>query len=217
MRIALITEGASEFKSLPLLFPQLHNKMPGRSKIVRILRVNVSPDAPHPHVVSSCRPLLSIAASIADLAIVLLDREQQPEPPGEIASKLEERFNSSSAIPVRVVLKDRMFENWLISDLNGLKAHPKRFPVDNALMRQVTPDKADRIDALGELKRISAGKYDKVPDGNRLCKTAAVENIAENSRSFRHLLHLLEYQPYKSACRKPLTRSGATTAGRKKR
>ncbi|MFL0276556.1 DUF4276 family protein [Mycobacterium sp. SMC-19] len=214
MRIALITEGASEFKALPQLFPQLQQKMPRRSRIVRILRANITPDAPHPQVISSCRPALKIASNIADMAIVLLDREQQQNCPGDIAAKLEERFKKAACIDIRVVLKDRKFENWLISDLVGLKSHPARFNYDNALSRRVHPDKADRIDAERELKRISGGKYDKIPDGNRLCKTASVDRIAHNSRSFRHFLHLLNYEPYRTDCRTP---AAATPNGSPKR
>lgn len=204
MRIAIITEGVSEFKSLPQLYPQLHANMPARSKIVKTLKVNAQPDAPYRRIIASCRPSLIIASQICDMLIVLLDREQQADCPGKIADVLEKEFMKIVDKPVRVALKDRMYENWLISDLHALRSHPKRFNVDGAVEKKISPNKADTVNGLALIKRmIINGEYSKIEDSDKICKAAVVERMAENSRSFRHFLHVLGHHSYKDGCRSP--------------
>lgn len=204
MRISILTEGVSEFKSLPLLYPQLVQKMPKRSIILQPLKINVQPDAPYAQIVAACRPNLAIAKRRSDMIIVLLDREQQQDCPGEIAERLEAEFKRFLDTPVRVALKDRMYENWLVSDLEAIKSQPKRFVVENAVEKRVSPNKADSIDGLAELKRmVRNGQYSKTTDSERILKAASVDRIAQNSRSFRHFLHVLNYGTYQSGCRLP--------------
>jgi hypothetical protein len=204
MKIAILTEGLSEFKSLPLLYPQLHQRMPARSKIVQTLKVSAQPDATFPQIVASCRPSLVIASRLSDMIIVLLDREQQQSCPGELSSLLEKEFTKATSTPVRVALKDRMFENWLISDIEALRSQPKRFAVDSAAERRISPDKADSVNGLVVIKRmVKNGQYSKTEDSERICRTARVERIAQNSRSFRHFLHVLGHDSYKDGCKLP--------------
>jgi hypothetical protein len=218
MRITILTEGLSEFRSLPLLYPQLHQKMPARSRIVKTLKVNASPEAPYPQIVASCKPSLAIASRISDMVIVLLDREQQQECPGEIADRLEQSFKRLAEIPVRVALKDRMYENWLIADLEALKSHPRRFSVDRSIERRVVPNRADAVNGLTELKRIVIhDQYDKVVDSEIICRAAAVNRIAQNSRSFRHFLHVLGHKDYKDTCRAPTAQRRPARKARRKR
>ncbi|WP_430755387.1 DUF4276 family protein [Mycolicibacterium septicum] len=217
MKITILTEGLSEFKSLPLLYPQLQKKMPTRSRIVKTLIINASPDAPHPQLITSCKPNLAIAARISDMAIILLDREQQQDCPGVIATRLEDGFNRVSNIPVKVVLKDRMYENWLISDLEALKSQPKRFSVDRSVEKRIMPNKADSVNGLLELKRIVvSGQYDKVSDSDKICRCAATDRMAQNSRSFRHFLHVLGHTDYKNSCRIPNVSSKPAASKRRK-
>jgi hypothetical protein len=146
---------------------------------------------------------VKIAAAYADLIIVLLDREQQSDCPGKIANTLESGFARIINKPVRVAIKNSKYENWLIGDLGALKAHPKRYNVTAALEKRVVPNKADNLDAEAELKRsIIKGQYDKVPDSDLILKSADVDSLAKNSRSFRHFLHILRCEPYRHQCRK---------------
>jgi len=218
MRIVILTEGISEFKSLPRLYPQLHEKMPAGSKIVNTLKVTAQPDASFSRIVAACRPSLIIASQICDMVIVLLDREQQQDCPGKIASLLEKEFMKATNKPVRVALKDRMFENWLISDLEALKKHPRRYIVDNAVEARISPNKADTVNGMTAIKRMIAnGEYSKTQDSDRICKAASVDRIASNSRSFRHFLHVLGHASYKDACRLPANSSSGQSAKRRKR
>lgn len=213
MRITILTEGVSEFKSLPLLYPQL--QLPSRARIVKTLKINAQPDAPYPQVIASCQPILAIAKRISDKVVVLLDREQQQECPGEIAHHLESEFLRIAGTEVQVALKDRMYENWLISDIDALKSYPRRFAVDSAAEKRISPNKADNLNGLAEIKRmVSNGQYSKTEDSDRICKAAKVDRIAQNSRSFRHFLHVLGHETYRDGCQHP---AGGRAAGSKRR
>ncbi|UMB71420.1 DUF4276 family protein [Mycobacterium paraterrae] len=213
MKIAILTEGKSEFKSLPLLYEQLHQKMPVRTQLLRPLKINATPDAPPLQIVAACRAPLAIAARDADKAIILLDRETQDDCPGQIASALETGLARITNIRVHVALKDRKYENWLISDLDALRAYPARFKVDQPITKRVVPDKADKIDAESEIERmVIRAHYDKIRDSDRICRAASIDSMAANSRSFRHFLHLLRYDPYREQCARPAGRSQITRA-----
>lgn len=202
MNVVILTEGASEFKSLPVLFSQINSKLTHGLRVVDILKINATPHAPLPQVAASCKGLLAIAARKADMVVVVLDRETQMECCGQIAHALEQRLSRMVDVEVRVTLKNRMYENWLIADVEALRAHPRRYAVTDGLVRQIAPNKADHLDALAVLKRIVvSGQYDKMRDSSVICRSAQIERIAENSRSFRHFLHVLRHEEYKHQCR----------------
>lgn len=218
MRISILTEGVSEFKSLPLLYSQIHAKISTRSQIVKTLKVNVQPDAAYGQIVASCRPNLAIAQRISDRVIVLLDREQQQQCPGELAERLENEFNKIASVPVRVALKDRMYENWLLADLDSLRSYPARYAVDSSAQRKICPNKADSVDGLSEIKRlVKNGDYSKTSDSDKICRKADIEKIAANSRSFRHFLHLVGHEAYRDACRFPVQPARPAATKRRKR
>lgn len=204
MKVALVTEGMGEYRFLPLLFPQIEAKSPHR--LIRPLHVAVPPDAPVVTIVQRCKPLLLLAAANgADLVLVLLDREQRQECPGQIASTLEAALlRASRNIRVKVALKDRTFENWLVADLSALSKQPAKYKVSNGIRKRIEPDKADRCHALATLKDAAINRrYDKIEDGKKLCSHLDVSKAAKHSRSLRHALHLLEYQNYRDQCRQP--------------
>ncbi|MBI3215920.1 MAG: DUF4276 family protein [Mycobacterium sp.] len=216
MKIAILTEGDGEFKSLPQLYEQLHDKMPNRTRIVKTLKISVQPDAEHGQLVAACRPNLALARAVADRIIVLLDREQQQQCPGGVAQQLEDEFKKIAKVPVQVVLKNRMYENWLLADLDALRSQPARFAVDAAAQRKICPNKADSIDGLREIKRlVKNGDYSKTSDSDKICRKANVEKMAANSRSFRHFLHAVGHESYRDVCRLPAQL--AQTTGPKKR
>jgi hypothetical protein len=102
---------------------------------------------------------------------------------------------------VRVVIKDRTLENWLIADLQALRQQHARFTITAALARQVEPDKADRVNALNFLNRATNGRsYDKKVDGVNIAERMDVDKAAQNSRSLRHLLHVLHHDSYSDQC-----------------
>ena len=202
MRIAIVTEGVSEYKSLPELYEQLRART--KHTLLNPLKVNVSPDAPVAVVARECKSRVLIASQNADLVVILLDREQQPDCPGVIAGSIAGALGQVCAVSasVKVVLKDRAYENWLVADLDALRAQPKRFQVTSGIERAVQPNKADRCDALRLLSTAALGPaFDKVQDSVRICRRMDVHKAAQHSRSLRHLLHVLGDEDYPDQCR----------------
>lgn len=137
------------------------------------------------------------------MALVLLDREGQVDCPGAIAAKVEAAIDRlCSVLPVRVVLKNHAFENWLVADLNGVSSFPARFRVTPAIRRRVEPDKADDCNGYALLNRmVVGGEYRKVADSDLILRTMNVLRAGAHSRSFRHFLHAVEVSSYREQCR----------------
>lgn len=205
MRIATISEGQTEYACLPPLYAQI--KASTGHILLNPTYARIPPDAPAQRVAKECVRALRVAAiQRPDLIVILLDREQVADSAGVIAQKIEKAISDidTFSFSVRVVIKDRMFENWLIADLGALDAQPRRFSVSDSMRRQVQPNKADRVEALDFLKRASQNRqYDKVNDGKRTAAHVNVERAASHSRSFRHFLHVLEHPMYSTQCRRP--------------
>jgi hypothetical protein len=205
MKIALLTEGESEYTAIPELITQLQART--GNNFISLMRMKVQPDGPVEKIARSCTSLLRIcAAKGVDRVVVVLDREQQADGPGTIAEAIAGaivRVNSPKA-EVIVVIKDRSFENWVIADVAALKAQPARFKIRSSLEKAVAPNKADQVEALGLLKGATIGQnYDKIQDSKRTLGKAKVERMAKNSRSFRHFLHALGDEKYADQCRNP--------------
>lgn len=203
MRICFLTEGTSEYRSLPLLFPQLATR--SGNTFLRTLKIDVAPDVEPNVIARECHSRLKIAAGLrADLAVIVLDRERQSACPGLIATSIATAVGTRCGLlPIKVVLKDRKFENWLISDLDALRALSGRFKLTAAIEKKVAPNKADGADAEALLKQAAVGDYLKVPDAHRILARMAVERAAANSRSFRHLLHVVGDADYATQCAVP--------------
>lgn len=205
MRVSIITEGVSEYSSLPLIRDQLRSRT--GSVISTPLKVNVAPDAPPIVVARECksRVLIARASQRANLILVLLDREQQEQSCGAIATSIREALGRTcgGASDIAVVVKDRLFENWLIADLDALRSQPRRFSVTPAMQRAVEPNRADRAPAMALMKRAVNGDYDKVKDSARILERMNVGSAAQHSRSFRHFLHVLGDSQYSTQCREP--------------
>lgn len=205
MRIATISEGQTEFACLPLLFPQVKNAT--GDILLNPLYAQIPPKEPVHRIVRECVKALRVASvSKPDLVLILIDREDANSSAGSIGAEIERGIKAehSYAFAVRVVVKDRMFENWLIADVDALAAQPKRFEVTEALRRRVQPNKADRVAALELMKKAARnGQYDKVADGKRTAAHLDLLRAGQHSRSLRHFLHVLGHPAYQEQCARP--------------
>lgn len=202
MRIGVLTEGASEVKCLNLLYDQVHSHT--RHRLLAPLKINVNPKAPPGIIARECKSRLLIAKQKgAERSVVLLDREDSEDCPGKIALSIESAIMRLCPImPVRAVLKNRTFENWLIADPEALAAHPKRFTVTAAVRRRIRPDRADSCAAYELLSSIAVRDYQKISDSRLICSGIDLSRAASNSRSLRHFLHVLDVTPYRGQCKK---------------
>ena len=207
MKTMIVTEGTGEFSAFKTLFTSLPTTT--GSLAPKVVHVTCQPDGPVKGIAKACGPLLRQAhARKTDLFVLVIDREQQLSTPGELspAMKAELERISPGSFRIEVVYKDRTFENWLIADLDALRKQRARYEVSDALVRQVEPDKADRVKALDLLKKATKGKqYDKIVDGQKIAERIDLMAAARHSRSFRHLLHILGHVEYLDQCRQAAT------------
>lgn len=205
MKIAVLTEGESEYGALPALFEQLAASTGNEFGL--ILRLPVQPDGPADKIARACKSLFAVlSAKGAESVIIVLDREARSQAPGRIAEQVYEAVarHCDFGFDVDVVIKDRSFENWVIADVDALKAQRARFNVTTRLTNAVVPDRADSANALELLKQATIGSsYDKRVDSARTLRKVRIERLAANSRSFRHFLHVAGHSSYKQQCRRP--------------
>lgn len=201
MRIGFLVDGEAEFRSLSLLYPRVRTS----AVLLAPLVSGLQPLAPVGQLVGSINRRIPILRQRnVDVGIVLLDRETRPECAGCFAQHLEARFADLVNPRIKVVIKDRCFENWLISDMLAITELPRRFAVESGQRQVVEPDRADRVDALAWLKRAARNKsYSKTEDAVRILRKADPGRMAMNSRSFRRLLRVMGDTRYRTQSRQP--------------
>ncbi len=130
--------------------------------------------------------------------IVVLDRENRNKCPGELAQevrtqlvvRLRDGFNYRGNPPVEVVVADKMMENWLIADPQGISNHAHITQNLSGAVR----NRADGLNAIQILKRAySTGhQYHKTRDAPKLAKHVRVLNpeVRRRSRSLDKLLRV---------------------------
>jgi hypothetical protein len=202
VRIGLVVDGRAEFASLGALYPEL-KRLTGH-EFIGVRKADLQPFAPIGTIAKQCEATLrELFARRADRVVVLLDRETRNECPGALAAAVRQRLLSHG--DVLVVLKDRAYENWLLADLDALRASPARFDVSEATRKRIEPNKADAADGVILIKRcINDGHYEKVNDSKRILESAEVWRMAAHSRSFRRFLRCVECPGYREQSRLPL-------------
>lgn len=197
MRIGIVTEGESEYDTLADLF---HRINPSHF-IVGSTLTKAQPTAPLPVIARELkRDIRVLSAEKVDLIVILLDRERLDDCPGDHAAKIRQQVLGDCVagdITVEVIIKNSKFENWLISDLNALRAHPTLFTVSRASVNAVEPNKADNIDAEAILKRCLRVPYRKRKHAGVILPMADPLCMALHSRSFRRLMRVLGHHAYR--------------------
>lgn len=129
--------------------------------------------------------------------LCILDRERRPTSANNLANQIRMELISiiekNSKISrdeldqkIKVVVADRMMENWIVADIEGIKAK------DELIKRDAKQEKFDGKSGVNILKSIMKSKYDKIQHAPVLLKATSIERAAENSPSFKHLLETLE-------------------------
>ena len=203
MRVALVVDGEAEYRSMGLVCEKLREEC-GQT-FLRPVKAVVDPVSPAAAIARMLKDrILDMEARRADLIVVLIDRETRDECPGDVASAIRGEIQRYATSQICVVLKDRMYENWLVADVSSLARMRARFNITRGRRVQIEPNRADGIDAL-ELLRLAAKKkaYDKVADGIRIMRVAEPSQIAANSRSFRRFLRCVRHPAYSTQSRLP--------------
>ncbi|MBI4500040.1 MAG: DUF4276 family protein, partial [Gemmatimonadetes bacterium] len=96
-----------------------------------------------------------------------------------------------------VVIKNRRYENWLISDPAAFKRMRKRFRLSKRQVQSIEWDKADSVDGFQILSRAARGAaYSKTADAMQILNYTDPDQMALNSRSFRRFLRVLGHPNY---------------------
>ena len=205
MRIGLVVDGQAEFRSLGSIFSRIDSE----STFLKPLYADMQPNAAPAKIVKATRTHLQVfAKKRVDRVVVCLDHEHRPECPCDWAHELEREFEVAiqglELQEVLVVLKMRMYENWLVSDIDTLKVMRSRFSITNAHEKQVLPDRADSADATHILKAAAQKvAYNKVNDAVAIMKLFDPYAGAVNSRSLRKFLRTLNCKKYSNQSRRP--------------
>ncbi|MGV9605816.1 DUF4276 family protein [Streptomyces sp. NPDC003631] len=187
-----------------MLYPQLERRL--GLQMLRPVRAAVDPLAPVPVLARGARTGIQMAfARGAHLVVFMLDREASQTAASERAAAIEVRLRGEIDDRIRVVLKDRTFENWLIASPEGFRAQRARFPRVEKLENAVVPDKADRVsDPCGLINStMTKGQYDKTGDAPKILSAANLDSLAANSRSFRRFLAVLGDPLFSSGSNRP--------------
>lgn len=198
MRVGPIVDGDAEFRSLPELIPRVVTPY----TVLKPLYADMQPTAPIPQIVRAVKSRLHIhAVRGADIALILIDLESKKMCPGAWAQQLEQGLAHGCAgcgiNTFKVVVKNRTYENWLVSDMEAIIRMPERFKLSAKQLAQIQPNKADSTNAIEILKTAAIKKsYDKVPDAIRIMRFADPLRIAANSRSFRRFLRAVKNPVY---------------------
>lgn len=208
MKIGFIVDGDAEFAALPRLLPKIETM---DELLGRVVKASVHPLGGMGKLVRGLMHSVRILVLQrgVGLVVVLLDREQRERCCGELAEELRSALKAECAseglkVRIEVVLKDRMFENWLVADLEALRSSPKRFRLSSAMVKQVEPDRADAADGLKLLKGATQKVgYDKVDDAKLILAAADPLRMGANSRSFRRLLRVVGSPKYFQQSRRP--------------
>ncbi len=203
MRVGFVVDGIGEYRSLAGLFDQL--RAMSDNTFLRVLKADIQPYAGPRVIVRSCRKTVrALYDRGAERVVILFDREAQVACASELARSVEGIFRAECALDVSVVVKDRCFENWLISDVDAFGHHPRRYRVSRGMRAQVEPDKADQVDAQSWLERAVVGSsYQKGWDCVQICGSMDVQRAARNSRSFRRFLRVVGAGSYRGQSRLP--------------
>jgi len=199
MIIGIIVEGQEESQSLAHITDKI---LIESVTILKPLYASIQPKAAPGQIARSLVSGLKIRGT-ADLILVLIDLEDLDNCPGERAKVLEEAVGRMGYDNVRVVIKNRKFENWLIADCNALQ-QLANFSLTQAFIRKVK-GKADNVtDAVGLLSSIKNDKrsFHKTQDGTAVARKANPDTIALHSRSFRRFLRLLTHPTYSTQSKK---------------
>ncbi|HEY0553627.1 MAG TPA: DUF4276 family protein [Thermoanaerobaculia bacterium] len=194
MKIGVLVEGQAEFRGLPLLLPRLGSPHQVMSPLV----CNIHPFAsPAQIALAASKRFPILLAKGAESIVILFDKETRQDCTVDLVRAVEHEARTrlqefSSTIEIQVVLKVSMFENWLVSDPQAVGDVAGLFENAERIEKKVK-GRADAVDALGLLKACSRQRiYDKVEGAVAICRRLDPVRAAENSRSFRKLLKVLE-------------------------
>jgi hypothetical protein len=207
LNIGVAVDGVSEVTALPRLRDAIEAATSNR--FMSPIRLRTTPLAPVQALAAECaRAARTMRTRGADLVLVLIDRETREDCPPAIAEQLSAAIDRRGAaeVVIRVVVKDRTFENWLIADPAAIEGLQGRFSPTGvaAIKAAVAGGRADERDALQLLERATVNRsYQKVKDSDQILSRVDLRAMSRNSRSFRCFLRRVGHPDYQRGSRRP--------------
>jgi hypothetical protein len=202
MRIGVVVDGMSEYASLGVLLSKVAPTT-GQTYL-RVVKADIQPLAPFPVIARACKmPVAQLSARGAELVLVVFDREGRVECPSEIADGVSRALALQVNCRTSVIVKDRRYENWLVSDLAALAVHPRRFRLLPRHKRVIEPNQADAVDGLAVIRQMAVHGYEKVDDSRAIVESADPARMARHSRSFRKFLREAHHPAYSTQSKLP--------------
>jgi hypothetical protein len=198
-------DGQAEFRSLAYIFSRIKTN----DILMSPLYADLQPRAHKSKLVRAGLPAIRILARKGvQRIIILLDHEGRVMCIPKWGAELEAAFagpcRENGVVDVKVVLKAQMYENWLVSDPRAIKEMPRRFRLSNAHERQISPNRADTVDAVRILKSSALEtEYHKISDAVKIMNRFDPLVGASNSRSLRRFLRLAGCPIYKGQSKIP--------------
>lgn len=203
VRIGIVVDGDAESQALKLLTRRI------QLKDVLLLDPRFSDmqpkSTPKQIARSAAGQIVILKKQKADRVVVLIDHEDREECAGDWAVSLETAFLALGYEDIRVAVKHRKLENWLISDVNVFRKLKARYRLTKSFERAVRPNKADSIaDAERLINSIVVkGEYHKRRDAAQITQHQEVGEVGQHSRSFRRFLRLIGHPDYADQSKKP--------------
>jgi hypothetical protein len=204
VKVGIVVDGSAESQALRLCFDR--NRLPGITLLAPLYAEMQPRSTPQQMARAASQRLRQLEARDVDRIVVLVDREVSCTCPVTFSADLEDAFSAFGHQGVKVVIKDYMYENWLISDVAALRSLNGVFDVTKGFVRRVSPNKADHVQApIGELNRIIKGnsQYHKNNTAKKIAEKQTFSGIAANSRSFRRFLRVVSHPSFADQSKSP--------------
>ena len=190
MKIGVIADGVAEVVALKELFRRINID---RVSVCDPLYADMQPHSTAGQIFKAAEGRLAILNGRGcNKIIILIDREDRQDCPGEMAGSIASAFHFNGHKNVVVVVKNRAFENWLVADMSALRATAARkYEIREGLIDRIRNSGADNVSAINLLENCVRGGYSKRRDAIEICKIVDPTVVAENSRSFRRLMRVM--------------------------
>jgi len=203
VKIGVIVDGQAESQALSHLF---NNIVISGSQIINPLYADMQPKASPEQIARAAYSRICILqAKCVDKIIVLIDNENRADCHINFSNSIKVAVKNLFNIDVYVIVKYKCFENWLISDPNGLSKLKSRLSITNSFINTVSPNKADAVLNPVVLLNSVCNKldYHKRIDAIAFTKNIDPDKMALNSRSFRRFLREVGYMKYSRQSKRP--------------
>ena len=181
-----LVDGPTEIKAINEKFAKEY----GRTPALRRVGCNGKDVKPEGYVNAAFGTLIIAMSSVVTKIVCIIDREGRREEAVRFGGKVREiaiqRIADSSHISkkeldnkISVCVPDRMFENWIVADINGINTHKDL--IKYGMMQK----NYEGMCGVNVLKAIMKVPYKKTLHGPKLFKSVDFRRAKKNSASFK--------------------------------